>query len=1100
MRRLVLLLAGLLFVSVRSVIAQSPEPAGLFLPVTDANQRVAAEQTLVRLNPQVSPTADDIYLNFAGQWWQAQKSYTKPHDLIPGGTVWVGHIAQHPEHLVVLTFGGGQFAGSFATFNGRYAVRPLDPTDRTLHVVEPTTDDPDDHEPGMYPADLYTDMRAVFDPQANNVDYIPDWQTEFYDQLDPGNSTIDLLVTYTPAALQNWGGTETAALNAIATGNALTNEAIQRSNTPETRAIMPQFRVVHAYQNAFTNDAQYSRVENGEFLKNPNDGIYDDVYPLQDEYAADMIVLYNMNTDAGATGGGIAIRDWPGGGATPRQARHWTVTGAGGAFNLTIPHELGHLLALSHDVANVTGSPGVYNGLYDFSFGYRIPGSFRTIMAYRCVDDGLAACPPIDYFSNLTYEFNGQLMGAEREDGVTAMNHFATRAQFFRNCRAGGRYDVAGTTQNDLIEAILLANGDRCNDTVTVHLQPNATYDLTYAFHRDGDLRFALPQIASDRVIIEGNGATLRRVGNEPFGFIRGYWDEETNLTIRNLTFENGLVNDGEGGAIYSRGALTLINTTFINNQAGLNGGAISQYTNGPVMIRNSTFTGNTSGGSGGAIFVREADLTIENSTFDQNTATNGGGAVDTYLVGDLRIADTTFSANRTDSGVGGALNLSESTSTLQNLTFTANEANWGGAIHSVGAAGTTHIEDSVFQQNRTLERDGGAILHRDGDLLVERSLFQDSSADWGGAMAIVRATATIRDTSFDNSRSVRDGGALNVGESTLMLEQVSFTNNQGSWGGALRVFESEATITNTTFSNSVATGPGGAIHGRASNLTLHNVAFIDNQSAANGGAVHLDGVQATIAQTLFQGNRSERRGGAIHHFTPLEAPNTLLLYNSTVTQNEAEAGSAVSVENGTGRVAFTTFATNTDTADWGSALYNLNGTIEVLASLIVDSAAPNCGDAITSLGYNISDDASCGFNATGDAENTDPRLRALADNGGFTQTMALQAGSPALNSVPVAACQIMGHDNTPITINTDQRGYLRPSDGACESGAFEFAASIPQDVNRDGTVTLRDAIYLVNRQGSDDLSMDLSGDGSITQDDVALLLQYIEDLQVADD
>jgi hypothetical protein len=53
-----------------------------------------------------------------------------------------------------------------------------------------------------------------------------------------------------------------------------------------------------------------------------------------------------------------------------------------------------------------------------------------------------------------------------------------------------------------------------------------------------------------------------------------------------------------------------------------------------------------------------------------------------------------------------------------------------------------------------------------------------------------------------------------------------------------------------------------------------------------------------------------------------------------------------------------------------------------------------------------------------------DPLLLPLADNGGPTETMALQAGSPAIDL----------SDDCPAT---DQRG--EPRVGRCDSGAFEL-------------------------------------------------------------
>jgi hypothetical protein len=58
-----------------------------------------------------------------------------------------------------------------------------------------------------------------------------------------------------------------------------------------------------------------------------------------------------------------------------------------------------------------------------------------------------------------------------------------------------------------------------------------------------------------------------------------------------------------------------------------------------------------------------------------------------------------------------------------------------------------------------------------------------------------------------------------------------------------------------------------------------------------------------------------------------------------------------------------------------------------------------------------------------------------LQNNGGPTQTIALQAGSPAINAGDEAICA------TGPVWNLDQRGYVRPGTGSsnCSIGAYEF-------------------------------------------------------------
>ena len=58
-----------------------------------------------------------------------------------------------------------------------------------------------------------------------------------------------------------------------------------------------------------------------------------------------------------------------------------------------------------------------------------------------------------------------------------------------------------------------------------------------------------------------------------------------------------------------------------------------------------------------------------------------------------------------------------------------------------------------------------------------------------------------------------------------------------------------------------------------------------------------------------------------------------------------------------------------------------------------------------------------------------------LADNGGPTQTRALQQGSPAIDAGNPNGCT--DHQGNPLT--TDQRG--NPRHGPCDMGAFEFGS-----------------------------------------------------------
>jgi hypothetical protein len=110
-----------------------------------------------------------------------------------------------------------------------------------------------------------------------------------------------------------------------------------------------------------------------------------------------------------------------------------------------------------------------------------------------------------------------------------------------------------------------------------------------------------------------------------------------------------------------------------------------------------------------------------------------------------------------------------------------------------------------------------------------------------------------------------------------------------------------------------------------------------------------------------------------------------------------------------------------------------------------------NCGSIpIIDEGYNLSDDDTCGFSATGSQNNVaNLDLGSLQFNGGPTQTISIDSGSAAYDLIPPADCQYQNVNpcTNPPTISTgssgalvcDQRGVVRPQAANCDAGAFEL-------------------------------------------------------------
>ncbi len=209
-----------------------------------------------------------------------------------------------------------------------------------------------------------------------------------------------------------------------------------------------------------------------------------------------------------------------------------------------------------------------------------------------------------------------------------------------------------------------------------------------------------------------------------------------------------------------------------------------------------------------------------------------------------------------------------------------------------------------------------------------------------------------------------------------------------------------------------------------------------------NGGAI-IDAGTLTVTNSTFSGN-SGTDGGAIH--SNAGGSGALTVTNSTFSGNSAtEFGGAIdNAGSNSMTVTDCTFSANSALVD-GSNIYSAGGTVTVINSILSTSSSNNCL-GITDGGYNISynssgSDTSCGFTGTS-VNNVNPRLdpSGLENNGGPTETIALQAGSPAIAAVLPASC----------TVSTDQRGDPRPAAGQtnCDIGAFE-----------SGTVTLTGSV-----------------------------------------
>uniref|UniRef100_UPI00386F905A right-handed parallel beta-helix repeat-containing protein n=1 Tax=Methanobrevibacter sp. TaxID=66852 RepID=UPI00386F905A len=160
------------------------------------------------------------------------------------------------------------------------------------------------------------------------------------------------------------------------------------------------------------------------------------------------------------------------------------------------------------------------------------------------------------------------------------------------------------------------------------------------------------------------------------------YWNHEYGK-VSDCEFSNNTATQ-EGGAIYWNDNYgTVDSSSFENNTARYGGAIFWDYDYGRVT--ESVFIKNTAN-DGGAIYFREGfifkskEQTVENSTFLENRAENNGGAI--YLAAkQSSIVNSSFIKNQATKG--GAIYSSNEEETVSRLVFISNTASDNGsAIH----------------------------------------------------------------------------------------------------------------------------------------------------------------------------------------------------------------------------------------------------------------------------------------------------------------------------------------------------------------------------------------------------------------------------------
>ncbi len=486
----------------------------------------------------------------------------------------------------------------------------------------------------------------------------------------------------------------------------------------------------------------------------------------------------------------------------------------------------------------------------------------------------------------------------------------------------------------------------------------------------------------------------VRSSGNNGTAVLDGF------TIIRGLA--NGTTTDWGGGGIYNYASSPTLNNLVIESNAAGNGGGMLNYNNSHPKLTHIMFAANTSTYGGGGMYNDVSSPTLLNVTFQSNSDSNDeGGGMDNYQSNPV-LTNVAFLAN--SAPTGGGLDNYQSNPTLTNVTFTSNSASFAG---------------------------GGIFNSFSSPVLTKVSFKANSAAyDGGGIYSFQGSSPKLNTVAFIANSAGRDGGGMYNAAGSAALTNVTFTaNSAAQGGGAIYNMNSAVSLLKGTFTSNSAASDGGGILNVGSSPVLMNVTFSKNSSGYGGGIENLNGSNPQIVGATLNANAASVSGGGIYN----DGNSNPLVANVTFYANTASAGTGGGIYNYSSSPTLKNVTFSGNSAFYASAMANSTGANPHVSDsifwndgtteIINDFSAPVFADSILAGG------CPSGSGGCTNLSTSDPKLGPLQANGGYTMTMALGAGSAAIDTGNNMTCTA-----------TDQRGVSRPQGEACDMGAYEVS------------------------------------------------------------
>ena len=515
----------------------------------------------------------------------------------------------------------------------------------------------------------------------------------------------------------------------------------------------------------------------------------------------------------------------------------------------------------------------------------------------------------------------------------------------------------------------------------------------------------------NDTIVLPTKG-TLQMTGTlQPYGYVDGdaynpYGPTATPLIFSNITIE------GDGATLQwdpnAAGNVRLfaIGAASIKTPNGTAGG-IGSLTLRNVFVQGFRAKGGDGGqsggggglGAGGAIYLQNGSLVVENSTFKGNQAVGGNGAIeDGGFGGGGGLSGNGGRSPNAGGGAGGGGARGDG-----GESSGGGGGGGGGTVFSGGVANVGGPGGYLCGGNGASDGDGGNGCAGGGG----------GGGAGGGTSGFFEGSGGSGGYGGGGGGAPNDGGSGGFGGGGGTGGDNGGGGGFGGGGGLGGIFtgfprgSSGAGGAFGGNGGSLGGGGGGALGGAIFNdggtITVRNSTFTNNavsrgvgaggggNGGDGGGAIFSHDGDLTILNSTFSGNQSTGSGGAVvAYMDPPDSP----LYGGPDIFIRLALENTIIANNGANECFFTG---NVHTA--------------------------GAGNLIMSNGSGSQPFGSC----PGVVVTDDPQLGALADNGGYTKTMAIPFGGVA-----------MGAADSATSLTADQRGAVRPQAGGFDIGAFE--------------------------------------------------------------